>query len=123
MNQIFIFILGVVFGGAVTGFWFFRKYKEVEGELRRIQNELEKEKEILGGFDEYNRKIARLKEDRKQKILDVIKEKSSIRSGDVGDLLGVSRATAFRYLEELEKTSKIEQVGAFGKEVKYKIKI
>jgi len=40
----------------------------------------------------------------------------------VADLLEISRATAFRYLEELEQEGKIEQIGVTGRGVEYKLK-
>ena len=88
-----------------------------------MQKELEKERKILGGFEEYNKKINQIKEEIKQKILDIIKEKGNIQTKEVAELFEVSRATAFRYLEELEKEGKIEQMGVFGREVKYRVKV
>ncbi len=49
-------------------------------------------------------------------------ERGKIKTNQVADLLEVSRATAFRYLEELEKEEKIEQIGARGRNVEYKPK-
>jgi DeoR/GlpR family transcriptional regulator of sugar metabolism len=49
-------------------------------------------------------------------------ERGKIKTNQVADFLEVSRATAFRYLEELEKEGKIEQIGAFGRNVEYKPK-
>ena len=122
MNQVLVFIFGAVLGGVVAGLWFAKKCREIKNDLARTEKELEKEKEILGGFEEYNKKINQIKEEIKQKILDIIKEKGNIQTKEVAELFEVSRATAFRYLEELEKEGKIEQMGAFGKEVKYRAK-
>jgi len=122
MKTILIFILVVVVVGGV-GVWWRGKYKEAEREVERMRKEIEKEKEILGGFEEYNKKVAQLKEERKRKILDAIKGRGRARTKEVAEIFEVSRTTAFRYLEELEKDGKIEQVGAFGKEVEYKVKV
>ena len=123
MNQVLVFIFGAVFGGVAAGFWYFKKLKDTETELMGMQKELEKERKILGGFEEYNKKINQIKEEIKQKILDIIKEKGNIQTKEVAELFEVSRATAFRYLEELEKEGKIEQMGVFGREVKYRVKV
>lgn len=40
-------------------------------------------------------------------------------NNDIEKLLGVSDATATRYLEELEKAGKIRQIGAIGQAVHY----
>ena len=48
--------------------------------------------------------------------------RSKIKTSEVADLFEVSRAAAFRYLEELEQEGKIEQIGAFGRNVEYRIK-
>lgn len=41
---------------------------------------------------------------------------------DVETTLGVSDATATRYLDELEKVGKLEQIGESGHAVRYKVK-
>lgn len=109
---------------AVAGVWvrWRRKYEIVEQELRRTQKELEKERELFNGFDEYNKKIAWLKAERKQKIMDEIQKQGGISAHKAADLIEVSRFTAFRHLEELEQEGKIKQVGSFGRGVIYKLK-
>ena len=52
------------------------------------------------------------------KILDLL-DLRSIVNNDVEKILGVSDATATRYLDELEKEGKIRQVGKTGKHVYY----
>ena len=64
------------------------------------------------------RKSAR--EGRIQKVLSEVQTKGSITNDEVQALLRVSDATAERYLEELEKASKIAQVGKSGRTVSYK---
>jgi len=59
------------------------------------------------------------KELNKKKILDGIEMQKSITNDVVQNLLGVSDATATRYLEELEKDGKIRQVGERGPGVFY----
>ncbi len=58
-------------------------------------------------------------EERKKKILELLKEKDKITNDEAQKLLGVSDATATRYLDELEKEGKIKQVGKEGRFVYY----
>ena len=61
-------------------------------------------------------------EEKKGKILELLKEKNKITNNDVEKLLGVSDATATRYLDELEKQGKIKQIGKTGRAVYYQLK-
>jgi ribosomal protein S25 len=61
-----------------------------------------------------NRKRTKL-----DKILAEITKKVSVTNDQVEKLLHVSDATATRYLAQLEKEGKIQQVGKTGKSVKY----
>lgn len=62
------------------------------------------------------------KEENKDKILTLFQTKDQITNNDVETLLGVSDATATRYLDELEKGGKVIQIGKTGKAVTYKLK-
>lgn len=62
------------------------------------------------------------KTERKEKILEIFKEKEKITNNDVEKLLGVSDATATNYLQELEDEGKIEQIGRTGRSVFYRLK-
>lgn len=64
-------------------------------------------------------KIRKRKEENKKKILELLAIKEKITNDDVQELLAVSDATAFRYLEELENKGKIKQVGKTGRSVFY----
>lgn len=61
-----------------------------------------------------NRKRVKL-----DKILAEITKKGSVTNDQVEKLLRVSDATATRYLSQLEKEGKIQQIGKTGKSVKY----
>jgi len=122
MENILVFIVGVIMGGVVVWVWFDKKYKELEREVKRTQGELEKQKDVFDGIEEYNKKVVEIKNGRKNKILEKLGKDGKIDAGDAADLFDVSRYTAFRYLEELQKDGKIEQVGTFGRSVKYKVK-
>jgi putative ABC transport system ATP-binding protein len=59
------------------------------------------------------------KEDGKHKVLAILQERGRIMNNDVENLLGISDATATRYLEELCKEGKLIREGKFGKGVFY----
>ena|SRR3989344_2458970 len=73
------------------------------------------------------------KEERKQKALVMIQERSAFAQGsgetkgaisnsEIRKTLGVSSRTAVRYLDELEAEGKVEQVGKIGHAVTYRVK-
>jgi len=55
-------------------------------------------------------------------ILEFLGQNSYVTNNDIEKLLKVSDATATRYLDELEKQGKIEQIGEKGRSVKYQLK-
>lgn len=58
----------------------------------------------------------------KQKILVFVQEHGKIQNNDVEKFVGVSNATAERYLDELEKEGKLIQHGVIGQSVFYTLK-
>jgi len=58
----------------------------------------------------------------KEKILTLFKQQESVSNNDIEKLLGVSDATATRYLSELEREGKIVQIGSTGRGVEYRLK-
>lgn len=62
---------------------------------------------------------AREKEENKQRILRILETQTPLTNNHIEQLLGISDATATRYLDELEKEGKIRQVGKTGKHVYY----
>lgn len=62
------------------------------------------------------------KVENKQKILVYVQEYGKIQNNDVEKLVGVSSATAERYLNELEKEGKLTQNGTIGQNVFYSLK-
>jgi len=83
---------------------------------------------VVRGFLKTTKKISsvgsrsRRKAENKQKILIELKRVDKIRNDDVQSLLGVSDATAERYLSEIEASGAIVQVGNKGRWVYYKLK-
>lgn len=67
----------------------------------------------------FNDEQVKEKGDNKQKILELFASKDQVSNNDIQTLLGVSDATATRYLDELERERKIRQVGATGQAVYY----
>lgn len=107
MNIIYL-LIGLVIG-AVVGFWIGRKGKVVKnGEIP--------------GIGKVNQERKQEVERAKGKIVDLFGSRDAIANIEVRKLLGVSEETAFRYLDELEKDGKIEQIGALGRNVEYRLK-
>jgi predicted HTH transcriptional regulator len=73
------------------------------------------------GLDDYNARLQEIKEERKAKILEFLKEVGSLSSGDIAEMLEVSRSTALRDLNELEEEGRLTQKGTLGRFVRYKI--
>src|SRR3989339_2168187 len=63
--------------------------------------------------------IKQRKEKKKQKILSALAEKGQLTNEDIRKLLRCSDATARRFLTELEKEGKIQQIGNDGISVHY----
>ena len=62
------------------------------------------------------------KTENKKKIINFVQAHEKIQNNDVEKLVGVSNATAERYLDELEKEGKLTQHGSIGQNVFYTIK-
>ena len=92
----FNFILGLIIGGA--GVRLLMRSKKFQ--LNPEQSE-QKQKHI-------------------QEVLELAKQKGEIKNDDIQYALGVSDATATRYLDELEKDGKLTQSGS-GKGIIYRL--
>jgi len=98
MFWIVLFILGVVVG-VVLGTAYNRKKR-------------------AGIIDQQDK----AKQENLRKILEFIRTREKVTNNDIENLLGVSDATAERYLEELQQKGRIEQVGKTGRSVYYRVK-
>ncbi len=78
--------------------------------------------EELTGICKSAVETAAQKETHKQGILAMLQEKPEISNSDIRKALGVSSRTVVRYLDELEKEGKVEQVGKIGNAVTYRLK-
>ena len=99
MNQFLIFIIGFLAGGAAV--WFILKFSGKKKKIGLIQRQAEEKKRD------------------KEAILGILETQHPLTNNHIEQLLGISDATATRYLEELEKEGKIRQVGATGRGVYY----
>lgn len=70
----------------------------------------------------WGRYMVQSSDPRKDKVLALFMHGSDITNDDVQKALGVSDATATRYLDELEKSGEIVQVGSTGAGVSYRRK-
>lgn len=66
-----------------------------------------------------NKQRSKKKEQAKKKILALFGSQATVTNDDVQKVAGVSEATATRYLDELQKRSKIIQHGISGRGVHY----
>lgn len=68
---------------------------------------------------EFAEKQAGEKEENKKKILEFIASRDKASNDEIQNFLGVSDASAERYLHELEQEGRISQVGKTGQSVYY----
>lgn len=95
MNQVWVFVIGVVLG--MLAVWIIMRNKQAGGSLDLIEKQAEQKAEHL------------------QRIMQLLLNYDKITNEDVRKELGVSDATAVRYFDELEKQGKVRQVGKTGK--------
>ncbi|MBI2013583.1 MAG: winged helix-turn-helix transcriptional regulator [Candidatus Colwellbacteria bacterium] len=58
----------------------------------------------------------------KEKILKLLTNKEMVSNSDIREALGIASRTVVRYMDELEKEDKVEQVGTIGHQVTYRLK-
>lgn len=88
-------------------------------EVAVLTKELADEQKEFSSLSQFNDKQTEIRNGRKAKVLEFLDKQAKISNNLVARKLGVSSATAFRYLDELEKEGKIKQNGKFGKLVFY----
>ncbi|SRR6056297_954665 len=121
MSPISYLLPGAIIGAVAVWLYKEKKIKESEQEIKRLERERGEQEEDASGLESFNEKRQKKIEGRKDKIVEAIKEKGSIQTGEVADMFEVSRNTAYRYLEELEKEGKLKQVKKFGRGVRYRL--
>lgn len=58
----------------------------------------------------------------KEKIIALLAQKGEASNSDIREALGISERSAVRYMDELEREGKVEQVGNTGRNVMYRLK-
>ena len=58
----------------------------------------------------------------KRKITDLLKERGELSNSAIRQALDISDRSVIRYLDELEKEGKVEQIGSTGRNVIYRLK-
>jgi len=58
----------------------------------------------------------------KQKVIALLQEKGESSNSDLREALGLTERTVTRYMEELERQGRVEQVGDTGRNVTYRLK-
>ena len=106
MESVISFIIGVLTGATIV---YFAQYKQ------RVVC-------VLHGVASYVERQQTEKQTRKDRILEILKEKSTITNDDIQKPLGISHPTAALYLHELVEEGKIEQLGERGRFVSYRLK-
>ena len=101
MKLVLIFVIGIAVGGALAHFF---------------RSKDKKESSAVGIIKEQ----AKDKEENKQRILKLLETQASLTNNQIEELLGISDATATRYLEELEQEGHVRQIGITGRQVHYK---
>ena len=100
MDYIILIIAGIA--GIVLGTYLARKRVVKKDKIfSEVKEDVKKKRENL------------------EKIRSLFAERARVANNDVESLLGVSDATATRYLDELEKQGLVRQVGKTGKHVYY----
>jgi len=110
MSQVLIFIIVILVVAVVAFFIVARR-----GYFRQAQDK-------IVGICEVAMETASEKQARKQKIVDLLKQKREAGNEEIRKFLGVSSRTAVRYLDELEKQGRVEQIGRIGQSVTYRLR-
>ena len=58
----------------------------------------------------------------KQKLIALLQERSELSNSDLREALKVSDRTITRYMDDLEREGRVEQVGDTGRNVTYRLK-
>ena len=125
MTSILFFIIGIALGFYIkskTTKTFTPKQAEEMSEMRAEAHEALSERTESGKQKILNLMNTEAVHDKELKACNVADIKKGITCNDIEKLLDVSDQTASKYLNELEKEQKIEQIGTSGKGVYYILK-
>ncbi len=104
VNNILLLIFGILVGGTIVAFWFARCTSCSETQKATS----------------FNVEQAKKKKENMAKILQYLASRAQVSNNDIEQLLKVSNATAERYLDELEQSGLLVQIGRTGVKVIYK---
>lgn len=62
------------------------------------------------------------KREHKEKIEAILKERGSLSNSDICEAIRISDRSVIRYMDELEREGKVEQVGNTGRSVTYRLR-
>ena len=114
LKPLLIFIFGLVVGAVG---------KSIMDSSLRWNDKGDRNDKMCGNCNENGRGFignqAKEKEENKNSILGFLETQGKLTNNHVEQMLGISDATATRYLDELEKEGKIRQVGKTGRDVYY----
>lgn len=85
--------------------------------LRRAQGKEDLTGICATALDQTIRKSAN-----KEKILVLLAERGEFSNADIHEALGFSERSVVRYMEELERAGKVEQIGNTGRAVTYRLR-
>lgn len=113
-------VVGIVL--LVLGIYLGRKHSPKIANECKCDDEIEKQENGMTANDSMINKQAEEKKKNLVAILEFLIKQDKVTNNEVEELLGVSDATAERYLQELETAGQIVQVGMTGQQVYYKKK-
>ncbi len=113
MKYIILIIVGIA--GIIMGSYFGRRRRAEKSFDEAQDKPLDNTRDKQGEEKEDVKK----KRENLEKAREFFAERDRVANDDIEKLLGVSDATATRYLDELEKEGLIRQVGKTGKHVYY----
>lgn len=105
-------IILIILGTAIVAFLVFRKTRDA---LRRA-------KDKVVGICASAIGLGAKKRENKEKIPELLRERGPLSNFDIREALGVSDRSIIRYMDELEREGKVEQVGTTGRSVTYRPK-
>lgn len=111
MNLILIFVLGMVAGGVAIKMLGKKNNLSLNPSPSLGEGKAEKASLIEKQAEEKRRN--------KEAILGLLETEGRLTNNHIEQMLGISDATATRYLEELEKGGFVRQVGTTGQHVYY----
>ncbi|MDP2629393.1 MAG: type IV toxin-antitoxin system AbiEi family antitoxin domain-containing protein [Candidatus Harrisonbacteria bacterium] len=124
---LFVALVGILLGRYFALLRINRNFRDFEKQRRKLVEESEKKihPEVLtegrkGDFNQLNEYRHEAMEHNLEKVMELAHQKEFITNDDIEHSLGLSNATAERYLNELEKRGKLEQIGERGQGVKYR---